>query len=170
MTLMSVAGVAMPEGAAQVSSARHQFHLALNGTVSGTWSGQAGIPDTGSGQSLNGAGTVRPLGNVQASGSLHLTGFIANGHATGSLTLTNSAGSLTLQLTGPTQTGFSGPPSSFSYTITKGTGRFAGAKATGVLKLQETPEQSAIPGGPGQATPMFIVAPQFTLTFGSGSK
>jgi hypothetical protein len=69
-------------------------------------------------------------------GSLAGTGFIAEGHATGTLTLTNARGSVTLALTGPSQDGFS-PPGSGAYTfaVRGGTGSYARTVGTGEVDL-----------------------------------
>jgi hypothetical protein len=122
-----------------VSASRHPLtHHRLVGSGSGTWTAQPGNPDVGATQNLVGNGKLKQIGNVQVQGSLHLTGFIQAGHATGTLALTNSHGSLTLALTGPTQPGFSGPPQSFTFTITLGTGRYKGWQGSGQLNFQET--------------------------------
>lgn len=95
-----------------------------------------GIPDIGKTYNLTGNGTVTPLGTVQLSGSLHTPGNIASGYATGTITLSNTNGSLVLQLTGPLQTGFLPLPTSFSITIQNGTGQYANytnMHATGTL-------------------------------------
>jgi hypothetical protein len=61
--------------------------------------------------------------------------FIATGHAGGTLTLSGARGSLTLQLEGPTQPGFSAPPSTFAYTILGGTGAFAASHGSGQVTV-----------------------------------
>jgi hypothetical protein len=75
---------------------------------------------------------------VQISGTLHTPGFILQGHTTGTLVLSSAQGSITLQLVGPPQPGFSPPPSTLQYTITGGTGAYAGAAGQGTVTLQET--------------------------------
>jgi hypothetical protein len=117
-----------------------QQSLVLNGQVRGIYSTPFTNPDIGKSQVLTGQGKVAPLGSVKLrNSSLHLTGFIAQGHATGTVTLSGAKGSVTLTLVGPTQPGFSGPPSSFSYLIQGGTGAYKNAKGSGQLSLQETP-------------------------------
>jgi hypothetical protein len=141
-----------------------QTTLSLGGTIFGTWHKRFINPDLGMVQVLTGSGTISPLGLVQASGTLHTPGFVATGHTTGSVTLSNSSGSVTLQLVGPTQRGFSKPPASFHFTITSGTGAFAGDTGSGTASFHERPGFTPhCP--PGALCPLFIVAPSFTLTF-----
>jgi hypothetical protein len=166
MTLLSAA---MPQTTALVAASSHKLHLALSGSIGGPSSSAVTNPDVGASFSLDGSGRVAPLGQVSSTGSLHLTGFIATGHATGTLTLRNAKGTVTLALTGPSQPGFSGPPSSLSYTVTGGTGLYAKATGRGTATLAVTPEQRAPQGPPGTATPMFIRASEFTLTLRPGS-
>jgi hypothetical protein len=135
----------------------HQAHSAsahthLSGEVSGTWSAQPPPPDGGTTQSLTGTGQVAPLGTVQATGTLVTPGFVGTGQTTGTMTLTTASGSITIQLAGPPQPGFSGPPTRFHFTITGGTGSFAGATGQGRAILHESPAQAGMP-------------PVFTLTF-----
>jgi hypothetical protein len=137
IALLSVGGAG--PASAIVSASRNpttQHHLA--GSASGTWTAQSSNPDVGATQDLVGNGKLKGLGEVQVQGSLHLTGFIQSGHAEGTLALTNSHGSVTLVLTGPTQPGFSGPPKSFTFTIASGTGRYKGWQGSGQLNFQET--------------------------------
>src|SRR5690348_6015584 len=99
--------------------------LALDGSVSGTWQKRFTLPDTGGDQVLTGSGRVAPLGQVRMRGELHTPGFISEGTTVGTITLTNAKGSVSVQLVGPRQPGFSGPPSTFHYTIVGGTGQYA---------------------------------------------
>jgi hypothetical protein len=104
---------------------------------------------------------------AQLTGTLHLTGFIAHGQATGTLTFTVGGDRLSLSLVGPVQPGFSGAPKSFTYTITGGTGHFAGDRGGGMVNLQETPAALDSNG----SLP-FLPAPGpsgiFTMTFRPG--
>jgi hypothetical protein len=149
-------------GAANPATA--QQSVALNGQVSGTWDSVFAVPDVGGTQELRGTGTVAPLGAVYLSGQLLTPGFVAQGRAMATLTLTNSAGSVTLQLVGPPQPGFSQPPASFQYTITGGTGAYAHASGSGTATLTETPEVRPV-CPPGTLCPDFIVPGSFTLVF-----
>src|SRR5690242_19209528 len=108
---------------------------ALTGQVSGTWALAPGIPDVGARRSLSGTGTVAPLGAVQAGGAIRTTGFLLEGHATGTITLTGAAGSVTLRLVGPPQPGFSPPPNTFAYQVVGGTGAYAHLQDQGTLQF-----------------------------------
>jgi hypothetical protein len=125
----------------------------FRGVIRGTWSASQLNPDVGITQTLSGLGTVAPLGAVQASGSLHTPGFIIQGFTTGTMVLTNAQGSVTLSLIGhQPQPGFSPPTSALDYTITGGTGAYAGASGSGVVALTETVR-------------LHTSAGQFTMTF-----
>ncbi len=141
--------------------------IALAGQVSGVWSQQMTPPDTGTSQSLSGAGSVTPLGVVQASGTLHTPGFIISGYTTGTLVLVGAQGSVTLQLKGASpQPGFSPPANVLNYTIVGGTGAYAGDTGSGVAHLQETTAPQPQPGSTGTLLPQVVASGTFTLTFG----
>jgi hypothetical protein len=99
----------------------------LNGTTSGTYTSDQKNPDTGTQYNVTTVGSFAHYGPATVLGTLHSVGFIANGHATGTLRVFLPGGTLTLELTGPTQPGFSHLPSQFTYVITKGTGKFHNA-------------------------------------------
>src|SRR4051812_32020015 len=90
-----------PVGTAAVQAARHSLNLSLNGRIDGTWVPAPKISDAGDLQSLSGFGSVRPLGQISASGELLTTGFVLRGRATGLLTLSNAQGTVPVSLTGP---------------------------------------------------------------------
>lgn len=141
--------------------------IALVGQVSGVWSDQMTPPDTGTSQSLSGAGSVTPLGVVQASGTLQTPGFIISGYTTGTIVLVGAQGSVTLQLKGAApQPGFSPPASVLNYTIVSGTGAYAGDTGSGVAHLQETTAPQPQPGSTGTLLPQSVASGTFTLTFG----
>jgi hypothetical protein len=111
--------------------AGHQAHSPATGTLAGTYNLQNPIPDVGTVYQLTGAGVVAGLGRVSVSGSLHSLGFIASGQAGGTLTLVNHRGTLTVQLVGPAQAGFSPLPAAFTYSVTGGTGAYAHVRGSG---------------------------------------
>lgn len=110
--------------------------LPLAGKITGTYSiAPTTNPDIGKLYLFTGTGTAGALGAVSATGSVRTLGFIAGGHATGTLTLSNSHGSVTLTLTGPSQPGFSGLPASMTYQITSATGDYAGDTGSGSIAI-----------------------------------
>jgi hypothetical protein len=124
--------------------------ISLVGTITGTYTTPFAVPDVGRNYHFQGSGTAGALGNVTATGSVTLPGFIASGRATGKLTLTNSQGSVTLLLAGPVEPGFGAFPSTLSYAIASGTGAYAGDTASGTIAATLTPASTA--GGTNQFT------------------
>jgi hypothetical protein len=108
----------------------------LLGHADGSFSAQPSIPDTGNKFDLSGQGRFLGLDMITVSGWVRTTGFVGNdGHATGSVTLSSAKGSVTLELTGPVQPGFSALPEQFSYVVTGGTGAYARVAGQGTLSL-----------------------------------
>ena len=97
-------------------------HPPATGMLSGNYTSPMAIPDVGKSYTLTGHGGVAGLGKVSVSGSLYALGFTPSGHAGGTLTLSNSQGTLTLALIGPTQPGFSPLPTRFINPINFNTG------------------------------------------------
>jgi hypothetical protein len=153
----------MPLGSL-VSESVKGHHLALNGEASGQWTLLPGNPDVGRGQSLKGSGTVHPLGTVDVTGTLHNTGFIAKGRATGSLILSNSHGSVTIQLQGPLQTGFCEFAGKYHFRIVAATGTYRHDFGQGTAQLEEI---IADPLPPGYGNGNQLVGPVFFLTLTS---
>jgi hypothetical protein len=106
----------------------------LNGHFSGTFQAYS-FPDAGKTYYLSGQGYVRPLGATSLTGNVSSLGNILQGQAGGTVTLTNTDGSITIQLTGPVQPGLSPLPRKFAYQVVGGTGTFAGATGTGTATL-----------------------------------
>jgi hypothetical protein len=142
-------------------------HIALNGEFGGTWTIQMANPDAGQVQVLTGSGTVTPLGKVSAAGTLHATGFIASGRAGGMVTLSNAHGSVTIELTGPRQHGFSTLPRQFSFKIVAATGEFRGSTDHGSASLTEVMAAGSPMPTPIAANLPIIVGPIFSLTLHS---
>jgi hypothetical protein len=113
--------------------------LVLNGLLEGRYSASS-FPDAGTTYALSGKGQVAPLGQTSVTGSLHSLGFILHGHAGGTLTLADARGTVTLQLTGPLQNGFSPLPTRFSFVITGGTGAFAHDTGRGTAYVTLMPD------------------------------
>ncbi len=110
----------------------------LTGQIRGTVTTSLANPDIGHSQTLEGAGRIASLGPVVASGTSAETGFIRQGHATGTLTIKGVPGSVTLNLVGPQQSGFSGVPSNFTYRVTSSSGEVQSLASHGTLTLNET--------------------------------
>jgi hypothetical protein len=108
----------------------------LLGHADGSFAAIPTIPDTGNQFDLTGQGRFLGLDMTNVSGWVRTTGFVGgDGHATGSVTLQTAKGSVTLELTGPPQPGFSSLPEQFSYTVTGGTGAYARVTGQGTLEL-----------------------------------
>jgi hypothetical protein len=107
-----------------------------HGSISGTYSTSTPVADAGTTYNFTGSGVVKPLGTTTVSGNIALPGFVASGFATGTLTLTGPNGTVTLSLKGPRQKGFGPLPSNLSFTISSGTGSYAGAKGSGHIALK----------------------------------
>jgi hypothetical protein len=87
-----------------------QHCLRLRGGTRGTLTlMRTRVPDVGSGFALKAAGSVTPLGHTSITGTVHGTGFIARGHDTMSVTLTNTRGSVTVTASSATVPGFTSP-------------------------------------------------------------
>jgi hypothetical protein len=133
----------VPSTVAVVRSITHLHgHGTGHYTLDSVWSG------AGPGYHLKGSVQVDGLGRFSLSGGLHGVGFIRAGHADGSFTLTNSRGSITLQLVGPKQPAFSALPSNLHFHVTGGTGAYRHAHADGTVHLGVTkPTAGAHPTG-----------------------
>jgi hypothetical protein len=115
---------------------------ALDGALSGHLIANRRFPDGGASYRLTGAGRLAGAGPVSLTGSLQGVGFIVSGHATGELTLADAHGSLTLELRGPSQRGFSPLPDQFSFQVTAATGAYAHVPAGGTLTTHLDPQDS----------------------------
>jgi hypothetical protein len=122
----------------------HAPALTLLGQVTGAWSTVPTTPKSGQVQKLSGSATVSPLGTFQASGTLSTPGRVLHGNTTATVVLSAAQGSITLQFTGPSQPGLSPPPGTFSYTITGGTGTYAGHTGKGAASFKETVSSAGV--------------------------
>jgi hypothetical protein len=111
------------------------FPLAFN--VGGTFThpiGPIGNPDTGSQYQFTGTGKTTTLGGFVLTGQVQSPGFVASGRTRGELVIRNSHGTITLHVVGPLQSPGS-LPSSFSFSIVKGTGAFVHSSGNGKILL-----------------------------------
>ncbi len=132
-------------------------HLALQGTINGTWTTTPATRTVTASQALTGAGSVVPLGAARLTGQLVLRTAMRAGQSAGTLTLTTAAGTLTLSLVAPWAPNPHSPVTLLSYTVSRGTGRYAGATASGVVALL----QNSAGTRPGSST----AVQAFTLAF-----
>lgn len=152
---MKTAGLAVVAlfGGLVVPGASAGAHLAgatltLKGTIKGTGTRLMTNPDTGGAYKWTGTGSVTPLGRVAGKGSNHSVGFVRSGNPTGRMTLTGAHGSITLQITYDQTNGFAPLPAHGTYTITAGTGRYAGAQGSGSITRHQG--ACSVQSSPGQ--------------------
>ena len=120
----------------------HTGQHAISGHLAGSVRHLSTPPDVGQQYALSGSGRVQTLGRVRAAGTVQSTGFIQNGQSTGTLTLRNAKGSITLDLTGPPQPGFSPLPNNYHFVITGGTGAYKSSSGNGALFASWHPSAS----------------------------
>jgi hypothetical protein len=107
----------------------------LAGYGAGNYSATTSAVDTGTTYHLSGSGHFRQIGNATVSGSIQSVGMIASGKAHGTLTFSNARGSVTVELTGPVQSGFSTPPTWFTYRVVSATGAYHSLKDHGTIRM-----------------------------------
>jgi len=93
-----------------------------------------------SGYHFTGDGSVKGMGAVQMQIDVYGVGFHDPGTAHGTITLTNAKGSVTVQITGPSQPKLSPLPQYFQYKIVQATGAYRGMTDSGTLRLLRTPD------------------------------
>jgi hypothetical protein len=109
--------------------------VSLSGSASGTYRAGRAL---GSPYSFSGKGNISPLGRASVKGSLQLAA------QTGQMTVATRHGKIFANLSTP---GGVGPP--VNYTITGGTGQFAGASGTGTGVLSTSPSHGRGPAHGG---------------------
>jgi hypothetical protein len=110
--------------------------LKLSGSLKGNYVGQPGKKKVAARAALGGRGTLAssPLGKVALTG--RAIGVVSKGKATGTLVLSGKKGAIVLSLTAPAPTTPGAtPPTTFTYTVTRGTGAFKHATAQGTVTL-----------------------------------
>ena len=138
--------------------------MALNGTLTGSFTNWPSLQASGPTllTILKGSGLVSPIGKVDAGGSIitSVTQSPTKLGPQGTITLTNSQGSVTLQLSVPVGQVYTRLSMRFEFSIVKGTGVFAGGAGKGTADLALIPQ-----GGP--ITSNGISLGSFTLTLHS---
>jgi hypothetical protein len=124
-------GLLVPSATAASHSAG--MAVSLKGSINGAGSRQMSLPDTGAAYLWTGTGSVAPLGAVAGKGTNRGVGFIRAGNPTGTATLTGAHGSINLKITFGQTAGFAPLPVHGIYTITGGSGRYAGAHGSGSI-------------------------------------
>ena len=139
-------------------------HVALNGEVSGSFHYAFVNSDTANSQGLSGGGSVAPLGQVNASGSLSLPVPITHTRAAGSMTLSNAGGSVTIQLTGSIPKANSPFPRNLTFKIVAATGNDAGDTDRGTATFTEA---IIDPLPLNSSDSSAVIGPVYTLTLHS---
>ena len=141
----SVVAFQQPAAAAPVEPPLlNQIHHVF-GTVQGTYSTPSffGI-DSGVTNTFQGLGNLPLFGQVQFQGTLQGPGNIAFGQANGEITLSNSQGTLSLELVGPIQKSFAPLPQDFQFSVVSGTGAFSSFQMTGTIHLVENSNNQTV--------------------------
>jgi hypothetical protein len=127
--------------------------MVLIGTIHGTETRFLSNPDVGAPYRWKGQGTVAPLGTVHGAGANHGLGFISQGQATGTITLSNKNGTITLTITYDETRGFAPLPRHGIYTIVSGTSAYAHASGSGSLTRVVGPCSNATANGTAGSCP-----------------
>jgi hypothetical protein len=122
-------------GIAAAAVATHPLH----GTGTGTYHAPLITIDAGTSFTLTGTANLAGLGTFRVAGSVQGVGMIVSGRATGELVLSNSHGTITIDLHGAIQPAFSQVPSDLVYKVTKGTGDFRHLTGYGSVAIHRTP-------------------------------
>jgi hypothetical protein len=137
---------APPAETAAVTHHHHHHHHALEGKGHGEYTNDWIQSGAGVTYHLRGCAELGAMARVQVQGCVHSVGFLAQGRAGGELTFSNDFGSVTIELEGPLQPGFSPLPHSFHYHVVQATGAYGSLKDQGTLQLTL---QAAPPPFPG---------------------
>jgi hypothetical protein len=149
-TLLNAAPVPPPAlGPALVASRQADHGPDLGGTLHGGYMLLNVMIVDGAAASLSGSGHVHPLGRVTVTGSLEVSGLIGNGMPVGELVLSNSRGTLTLQLRAPRHRRFDPLPARYTFQVVQGTGAFQGLTGGGTIHIHFS---APSPAGAGHFT------------------
>ena len=135
-TLLNAGPLAPPAlGPALVASPHAQHGLDLSGSLHGRYTLLNVSVVDGAAASLSGSGHVHGLGRVTVTGSLEVSGLIGNAMPVGELVLSNTRGTLTLQLRAPGPRKFDPLPARYTFAIVQGTGAFQGMTGGGTIHM-----------------------------------
>ena len=144
VTLPAVPAPAAPAAHVAPAAAVH----VLDGHGIGSYTTDLGVPEVGTKYHFDGGANLAGMGAVFVSGWVTTAGFVASGHAHGFLTFSNARGSVTVELLGPSQPGFSGMPDHFDFKVVGHTGEFTHLWAQGKLGLTLHPLPTGALAGP----------------------
>ena len=141
-----VAAFLMTMGTAAGSCAATAAPLHLAGTAHGRAIALPTNADVGAEYSLRASGQLN-IGRTTISGSVHGTGFIAVGHCTASLDLHTAAGTLQLALRSSSAVKGFTMCTAYSWVVTASSGRYAGRRGSGVVRVIASPNAAIISFG-----------------------
>ena len=141
-----VAAFLMMMGVAAGSWAATAPPLHLSGAVRGRAIALPTNADAGAEYSLRASGSLN-IGRTTISGSVHGAGFIAVGHCTGSLDLRTAAGTLRLTLRSSSAVKGFTMCTAYSWVVTASSGRYAGRRGSGVVRVIASPNAAIISFG-----------------------
>ena len=123
-----------------------QTPISLAGTITGTYRIAGDNPLTGFVYAFSGTGTAGDLGAVSLTGTITVPGTTSTtDKATGRMTLTNASGSVTLKLTGPTETVLGPIPGTMDFSILSATGAYFDNIASGTIAITVAPRVGSTP-------------------------
>jgi hypothetical protein len=166
------------ESRASLIAARSGASLALSGSADGDYTSRQHGSSATTKYNLTAAGTITPVGQAVLTGSFKAPTSMRGGETAGTLKLVGFSGGLTLTLKVPRPIHASaavteGPiilVNDFAFTVTKGTGAYAGDHGTGTVEITTTPG-FATPTGPGIYASRAVAASgvgRTTITFQTG--
>ncbi len=107
----------------------------LSGSGQGTYLPAPTVHGAGPAYALRAAGTISGMGAVTVTGTLRAPALNASGSVTGTFLIRTAAGSVTISVTAPEQSGHSPLPTTFQYQVIASSGHFAGSAAQGTMHL-----------------------------------
>lgn len=117
------------------------LYVSRQNEISGTYTTQGSLPDTGTTYQLNGRGNYRHLGAVSVAGSFATPGFIRNNRLRGTLTITGQGENdqMTLSIVSNQNPALHTGGSLFHFKVQNATGKFKHVVSSGTLQLKLVP-------------------------------